>query len=411
MKLIFVNRYFYPDHSATAQLLCDLAFHIAAAGAEIHVITSRGRYDDPAAVLPKNEETNGVRIHRVSGTRFGRSRLRGRLLDYLSFHITARAALRRLTAAGDVVVIKTDPPLFAVTALPIIRRRHAYLVNWLQDIFPEVVSKSGMLSESSLACRVSRRLRDRVLVGATLNVVISDAMERYLAGLGLKGPGFRMIPNWADGAKIRPLPASHNDLRRSWGLSDQFVVGYSGNLGRVHEVDTIAGALKRLRDHRDITTVFIGGGSGYAALQNEFADEAYATVEFRPYQPRDFLRLSLSAADVHLVSLAPCMEGLAFASKLYGVLAAGRPVIFVGARDGDVPRLLRESECGLAVEAGDPEGLLEAVLKLKAESELRLAMGRRARALFEREFDKEIALKRWTGLLLRELAERGAMET
>jgi glycosyltransferase involved in cell wall biosynthesis len=409
VKLIFVNRYFHPDHAATAQLLSDVAFHLAAEGAEVHVITSRGRYDDPDAGLPRREETQGVQIHRVSGTRFGRSRLRGRLIDYLSFHLMARAMLRRLAAPGDVIVVKTDPPLFAVTALPIARRRRAHLVNWLQDIFPEVAAESGVVSQSGLVYRMSRTLRDRALAGATVNVAVSEAMERHLAGLGVRGPsegpGLRVIPNWSDGALVYPVPPDHNELRRSWGLSDQFVVGYSGNLGRAHEIDTIAGTLKQLRGHTDVTTVFIGGGSGYDALQNQFADETYATVEFRPYQPRDFLHLSLSAPDVHLVSLAPRMEGLAFASKLYGVLAAGRPVIFIGARDGEVPRLLRQADCGLAVEAGDPDGLTEAILKLKADPELRLAMGRRARALFERDYDKGIAVESWMRLLLRDLPQ------
>jgi len=407
VKLIFVNRYFHPDHSATAQLLSDVAFHLAGEGAEVHVITSRGLYDDPRTNLPIREETAGVRIHRVAGTRFGRERLRGRLMDYLSFHITARAALGRLVRAGDVVVVKTDPPLLAVTVLPVIKRRRALLVNWLQDLFPEVAAESGVLSKTSLVYRMSRKWRDRALAGATVNVVISKGMKRYVKGLGLKEPQIRLIPNWADGALIHPVPADHNELRRSWGLADKFVVGYSGNLGRAHDVDTIAGALKLLRGHPDVTTVFIGGGSGYRDLEAQFADESYATVEFRPYQPRDFLHLSLSVPDVHLVSLAPRMEGLVFASKLYGVLAAGRPVIFIGERDGEVPSLLQSAECGLAVEAGNREGLVAAILSLKADPDLRLAMGRRGRELFERDYDKPIALELWKRLLLHDVTRPG----
>ena len=163
MKLIFVNRYFHPDHSATAQLLSDVAFHLADEGSEVHVITSRGRYDDPAANLPRSEEIDRVHIHRVSSTRFGRARVRGRLIDYLSFHMSAALALWRLAAPGDVVVVKTDPPLFAVPALPIVRWRRARLVNWLQDVFPEVAAESGLFSGTSLVYRISRKLRDRAL--------------------------------------------------------------------------------------------------------------------------------------------------------------------------------------------------------------------------------------------------------
>jgi glycosyltransferase involved in cell wall biosynthesis len=387
VKLIFVNRYFHPDHSATAQLLSDLAFHLAGEGCDVHVVTSRSRYDDPAANLPRQEDIRQVRVHRVAGTRFGRAQLRGRLIDYFTFHVTATLALWRLARPGDLIVAKTDPPLLAVSALPVVRVRGACLVNWLQDMFPEVAGAGGLVSGSGLVYRFSRRLRDRALTRATLNVAVSHAMKRHLGGLGVDQARIRVIPNWSDGQAIYPVTAERNELRRSWGLGDSFVVGYSGNLGRVHDIDTVGQAVERFRGRPDITFVFIGGGSGYQALQDRIADRAPETAQFRPYQPRDFLHLSLSTPDVHLVSLAPEMEGLAFASKLYGVLAAGRPVIFIGVQDGEVARLVREADCGISVESGDPCS----------------AMGRRARALFERDFDQDIALGRWKELLLGEV--------
>jgi len=405
VKLIFVNRYFHPDHSATAQLLSDVAFHLVDRGGEVHVITSRARYDDPDAGLPRKDNIGGVEIHRVSTTSFGRTRLRGRLVDYLSFHLSATLALRRLASSGDIVVVKTDPPLFAVTALHLLKRRRAMLVNWLQDIFPEVAAKSGLISTSSLIYRVSRALRDRALARAAVNVAICEAMKRHLEGLGLSRDSIRVIPNWADGEAIHPISAHHNELRASWGLRDQFVVGYSGNLGRVHEVETIGDAVRRLQDHSEIGFVFIGGGSGYEALHEQIGDGSCETVQFRPYQPRDFLHLSLPTPDVHLVSLAPQMEGLAFASKLYGVLAAGRPVIFIGAGDGEVAHILAAENCGLSIEAGDADGLAAAIVRLKEDPQLSASMGRRARELFERDYDREIATERWSQLLLHDIAQ------
>lgn len=402
MKLIFVNRYFHPDHSATAQLLSDLAFDLAGEGHDVHVVTSRGCYDDPSAGLPRREDIRRVRVHRVAGTRFGRVRLRGRLIDYLTFHMTAMLALWRLARPGDLVVAKTDPPLLAVSALPVARLRGVGLVNWLQDLFPEVAAESGLLSDSGLVYRVSRRLRDRALTRARFNIAIGGAMKRHLEALGVAEDRIRVIPNWSDGQTVYPVPLERNELRRSWGLGDSFVVGYSGNLGRVHDMETIGRAIEGFRGDPGVVFVFIGGGSGYRALEDRLAGSAAGSVQFRPYQPRDFLHLSLSAPDVHLVSLAPEMEGLAFASKLYGVLAAGRPVVFIGARDSEVARLIEEADCGIPVEAGDSESLAAAILRLKKDPELRADMGRRARALFERDFDQSVALGRWKALLLGE---------
>src|SRR5689334_23232801 len=133
MRVTFVNRYFHPDHSATAQLLSDLAFALAQRGWAVRVVTGRQLYDDPAARLPERETINGVDVVRVGSTRFGRARLLGRALDYASFVFGAALALRRRLDPGRIVVCKTDPPLLGAWLGPVIRWRGGLLVQWMQD--------------------------------------------------------------------------------------------------------------------------------------------------------------------------------------------------------------------------------------------------------------------------------------
>src|ERR1700694_2231566 len=137
-RIFFLNRFFYPDHSATSQILSDLAFYLAAAGRQVHVITSLQRYDDPEAKLPSHEIVNGVQISRVATTQFGRSALVGRGVDYLSFYASAWRHLRNTIRRNDILVAMTDPPLLSIIAMQIAKRRGVHLVNWLQDIYPEV---------------------------------------------------------------------------------------------------------------------------------------------------------------------------------------------------------------------------------------------------------------------------------
>ena len=139
-RIVFINRYFYPDHSATSQMLSDLAFFMASAGHEVCLATSCQRYDDAAAVLPARERVDRVEVHRVRTTRFGRDNLLGRAFDYAIFYLAAGWRLWRIARAGDVVVAKTDPPLISVVAAFVARWRGARLVNWVQDVFPEAVS-------------------------------------------------------------------------------------------------------------------------------------------------------------------------------------------------------------------------------------------------------------------------------
>ena len=397
MKLVFVNRFFHPDHSATSQLLSDLAFHLAdQPGFEVVVVTSRQRYDDAAARLAAREVAQGAAIHRVWTTRFGRGRLPGRALDFVSFYMSAGCALLYLARRGDVIVAMTDPPLISVVAALVARLRGATLANWVQDAFPEVAAALGVQLPFPGALR---SLRNRSLHAARANVVLGERMAEWARAQRVAPARVTVIPNWADGKAIRPLPHADNTLRREWGLAGMFVVGYSGNLGRAHEFATALAAAEQLRDQPDIVFLFIGGGYQHEALEAEARSRGLASVRCLPYQPRERLCESLGAADVHWISLRPELEGLIVPSKIYGVLAAGRPALMVGDPDGEVARLLRRSDCGISVEAGDGPAMARAILRLRDEPATREAMGRNARAAFDVHYSAERAFASWNHLL------------
>ena len=343
MKIIFVNRFYAPDHSATSQMLTDLAAALAADGIPVHVVTSRLRYDDAAASLAPREAIDGVDVHRVWTSGFGRGNLVGRAFDYLSFYVTAAAKLAALARSGDVIVAKTDPPLVSVVAGWVARMRGARLVNWLQDIFPEVAANLGVGPTRGAVGRLLRWLRDGSLRHAAANVVLGRRMRERVTALGVDPRKIAVIPNWADGARLRPMPRDGNPLRAEWGLGDRFVVGYSGNLGRVHDFRTVLDAADALRAQPDIVFQFIGGGAQMEALRQTVAERRLPNVVFKPYQPREMLGQSLGAADVHLVTLRPELEGLVVPSKFSGVAAVGRPTIFIGDPEGEIGSIVREA--------------------------------------------------------------------
>jgi glycosyltransferase involved in cell wall biosynthesis len=415
MRVIFVNRFFHPDHSATSQLLSDLAFALAETGLAVSVVTSRQLYEDAARQLPARETMANVSVRRVPSSRFGRRHLVGRALDYLSFYVSAAWCLWRCVRPGDVVIAKTDPPMLSVLGVPIARRNGARAVNWLQDIFPEVAERLGVGARGRAgraALALLRRLRDRSLKAADANVVLGARMADHLAALGVARERIVTIPNWADGRTIAPVAPAANALRRQWGLEDHFVVGYSGNLGRAHDIDTILGAIALIdraqtspsaASRPRIAWLFIGGGSGLEALRQRVASMGgtmgRTSVRFEPYQPRERLAESLSVPDVHLVSLQPVLEGLIVPSKLYGIAAAGRPAIFIGDADGEIARVIARAGCGTSIRPEDGAGLADAILQLAGNPAICAAAGAAARRAFEAEYDKPIALARWHSLL------------
>jgi glycosyltransferase involved in cell wall biosynthesis len=399
MSLVFVNRYFYPDYSATSQMLSDLVFALSGTGREVHVITSRLLYDDPKTALPAEENIKGIHVHRVWTSRFGRSSSVGRVFDYLTFYPSVFFRLLRLLHAGDVAIAKTDPPLISVIVWVATRLRHATLVNWLQDLFPEVAAAVGVRGVGGAISHVLAALRDRTLRAAAVNVVLGHRAADTLRARGIPDQRLSIIPNWADGKAIKPLAAAANPLRREWELEGRFVVGYSGNLGRAHEFDTILEAAELLQSDPRIVFLFIGSGHKHETVRTEAQRRQLRNIIFKPYQPRERLRHSISLPDVQLVSLLPALEGYIVPSKFYGALAAGRPVVFIGARDGELAQEIASVRCGATIEPYDGIGLAAFLGKLCREPALADEMGRNARAAFENRFDTVHAISKWTALL------------
>ena len=390
MRIVFVNRFFHPDLAPTARHAADVAFDLAAAGREVHAVTSRLAYDGSGAVYAEVETVRGVRVHRVWTTRFGRGSLAGRALDYFSFYCSAFLALAGMLNRGDIVVAKTDPPLISVAAALAAWLRGARLVNWLQDVFPETAARSGMRLLAGPLGSIARVLRDWSVRRAVVNVVLGERMAEEVARL-VPGARLRVVANWADGTAIRPEAPGAGSLRRERGLEGKFVVGYSGNLGRVHDCDTVLAAARLLVGDPGLVFSFIGGGHHFARLRTA----GLANISLRGYVPEERLGESLAACDVHLVSLLPAFEGLIVPSKFYTAAAAGRAVIFIGEPDGEIARAITAHGCGLVVAPGDAAGLAGAIRELRASPDRLRAMGERARAAFEREWDKPIALARW----------------
>jgi len=394
-RVFFVNRFAWPDHSATAQILTDLATGLAARGWTVTVIASRLRYDggDP---LPPRDGHDGVAIHRVATTRFGRGSLLGRGIDYASFYLTASFAAWRLLRRGDIIVVKTDPPLLQVPLGWIARLRGARQVNWMQDVYPELAAALGLGMFARWPGKLLAALRGRSIRGSARTVAIGGRMKERLAAAGADATSIAEIHNWGDDAVLAAPPGS-SPLRAAWGFADdRLVVGYSGNLGRAHELDTVLDAASQLAaEAAPVDFLFIGGG----ALRDRLNAAALPNVAVQPYQPRDMLPQSMAVADLHWLSLQPALEGLIVPSKFYGTAASGRPVLFVGDADGEVARLIRHHQCGWTFRPGEGDAVAALLRELaRNRAELR-ARGARARRMVQDHFSRGQGIAAWDDLL------------
>lgn len=397
MELLFINRFFYPDTSATSQLLSDLCFNLASKGHQVKVITSRRNYSEPAVVYPLLETIHGVEIHRVSTWGGSRHGLISKLASFLSFYLFAGFLLFRLAHAQSTVIVKTDPPLFGFIVSVASRFRGFSYVNWLQDVYPDVALRSSIGHRMRWLTPMLSRVRDITLRGAQLNVVIGERMKQRLLDWGVKPKAIETIPNWSDVTELQPDPQRPTSLRAEWGLVDKFVVMYSGNMGAAHDHEAIFKAINDAPD-QEVFFLFVGGGSGMEALQKSLTSHAQ-NVSFKPYVPRERLTESLSVADIHLISLRPEMEGLIVPSKVYGVLGVGRPFVFIGDPQGELAQMVTLYDVGTVVPANDHAALISAIQDYRANQTRRAEHGRNARQLYEAQFDRLRALSKWESAL------------
>jgi glycosyltransferase involved in cell wall biosynthesis len=411
VRLVILNQFFYPDHSATSQLMTDLAESLASRSFKVTALAGRGRYNGGGGLAPR-EAYRGVQIERAWATGFGKSSVVGRLADYFSFYLGAAWKLLTLPR-HDVVMALTTPPLIGLLALFTCRLRGMKLAVLVQDIYPDVGVALGTFLEGSLTTRLLDRLNRLVLSRADRVIVLAECMrERIISKVGV-GSGDRVdvIHNWADGEKVRPLSdGEENPFAREHGLAGRFVVEFSGNFGRVNDFDTPLEAARLLKGREDIVFLFVGDGAKAGEISEYVRRHGLSNVRLLPYQPRETLLYSLAAGDAHLVTLAPGLAGLSVPSKTYGVLAAGRPVLFVGDACSDVARLVAEHGCGEVVETGDSARLARVIAAWAADPAAARARGRAGRDLFLRRFDRTHAVDAYAQSLFKCLASPPAAE-
>ncbi len=404
MRTIFVNRYFHPDQSATSRMVSALAFGLAKQGRDITVVASRSRHDRADDTLAGRETCSGVKIVRLATSRFGRRTLPGRAVDYLSFHLATFNWLARNARRGDLVVVCTDPPLISLSCALPIRLRGAGMVNWVMDLFPETAIELGLFQKMPALGQFAARLRDRSIARSPLTICPTGRMADYLLARGAPEDRLRVLHHWSDTADIRPITKDRNPLRAAWGLEGKFVVGYSGNFGRAHEFETLIDAATLLKDHPDIRFLMVGGGHKLDSVVSAVQQRGLGNVVFKPLQPAEQLAESLGVPDVHVISLLPRLEHCIIPSKFYGILAAGKPTLFIGDPKGSVATVVAARGCGANIRIGEPEALARTITDLAANPAKVEVMGATARAVLEAEYACDRALITWNALL-HELAE------
>jgi colanic acid biosynthesis glycosyl transferase WcaI len=400
--ILVISQVYVPDPAATGQHLADVAEEMARRGYGVIVYTSARGYDDPSRRYPSRETRNGVEVRRLPLSSFGKSSIPIRLVAQALFLL--QAIVRGLLTRGLCgVIVSTTPPFCGGAGLVVSRLRGVPLKYWVNDLNPDLMVAMGKLGPHSLPVRVFEALNRSVFRHATDVVVLDRFMaERVVAKLEFRR-ALGILPPWAHEDRLDAISHEENPFRQEHVPPGSFVLMYSGNHSSANPLATILDAVERLQDDPRLLLFCIGGGEGKREV-DERIRRGVRNIRSFPYQPLDSIRFSLSAADVHVVSIGNGLVGIVHPCKVYGAMAVSRPILFVGPAPSHVSELIDRLKIGWLVAHGDVEHAVRTIREMMGTPvEERIAMGRRAREAIAGELGRDTLLRRLCDVFERKL--------
>ncbi len=391
--ILFLNRSFYPDVESTGQLLTELCEGLAH-DFEVHVVCGNPLYRKVKnrGLVSKTDYKN-VTIWRVNNTRLSKKNLFTRLINLMSYFVLCFFKVMFFKKVS-CVISETDPPLLGITACFYSRVRRVPFVYYVQDLWPNV----GIINQKLTHPVVIRILKraNKFLYDHAHQIIVPgrDMRERLAQENQIPLSKIKVVPNWADPQQIYPVKLQENAFYKH-NFDPQFVVMYSGNMGLSQDLENTIKAADLLKEKKDILFVLIGEGAYKERLIDLSDSLGLKNVKFLTYQDKEDLKLTLGAAHIHLIPMIKGLGGIIVPSKVYGIMAAGRPYIAALDRESEVHKITEEFNCGISINPSDVEELKNGILwayNHKPEIE---EMGRNGRIALEKYYSREICTQKF----------------
>lgn len=405
MRILLPIIQFPPDVNPTGLLMAQLCEGLSAYGHEVSVITAFPHYenfrvwDEYRGKLAQRGTHNGMQVLRLYVYAPGKKSMVNRLLSYVSYNALATVAGVFSRNRWDVVLCPNGSFFTGLSAWCLEKIKSAPFIYNVQDLYPDVPVRAGQL-RNPYAIAALKSMENFMYRKAAHITVITPAIRENLLGKGVPTDKMTVIPNFVDTDFIRPL-AKDNDFARAHGLADKFVVSYAGSLGYVYDLDTLLDAAALLREQHDIFFLIVGNGVAKGELEKKAEKLSLANVRFMPFQPRECLPWLRASSDVQVSLYRAGAANDSFSSKIYEIMASGRPLLAAAELDSEVERAVKSAGCGLCISPGDTEHLAEAILDLYRNPPLRETMGRRGRRYAEENHSKQVVIDRYHDLLQR----------
>ncbi len=393
-SLLFINQHYYPDLAATAQNLTDLCEYLADLNHEVHVISSQGLYQNKSAPLLAYEKHNKVHIHRVKGSSFGRDNNLGRMIDYVTFLFFALLKIISLKKF-DAVCTLTTPPMLATLGSFIKWFKQSKHIIWSMDLHPDAEVALGMLPRDYWITDILLRIHRFNFKKADLIVSLGPYMTERIVAHGVPQEKIREILIWSNKKDIHVEAKEDCVDGLPNHFKNRFIVQYSGNLGLVHEFETMCEVMREFSKDTSIGFVFNGEGPRKKEVTDFIRVHHLTNVALLTYVPIRRLSQSLGKADLHWLSLRDDFIGMAVPGKCIGYMASGRPQLFIGSEDSDNGNFISDADAGYIINPGDVESIKNVIQKLQKDPETRKEKGFNGRKWFLENAETKVGCELW----------------
>jgi colanic acid biosynthesis glycosyl transferase WcaI len=400
-KVWIVSELYYPEGGATGFFLTNIAEGLAKSF-RVYALCGQPTYSAHGQKALVQEYHNGVLIQRCFSTTFNKNHLAQRTLNLITLTISIFGKALRQIQRGDFVVVVTNPPSLPFAVALACRVKRARCILLIHDVYPEVLVAAHLIAAGSPIARLLEAITKKLYLNVEKIIAIGrDMRDLVNAKLDHIKRDIVVIPNWGDTDNIVPLNRKENEILKNLGIQEKFVVQYSGNMGRTHGLELLLESVVELRTSESIHFVVIGTGAKKEWVEQKVRQAGLTNITLLPSQPQSELGVSLNACDIAIISFVPNMSGVSVPSRMYNVMAAGKPIIAVADPDSELARVIKEEGLGWVIPPGSSKAVSSLLLSVSRRPADLLEMGMRARRAVLEKYTLRHAIAAYEKVLTR----------
>lgn len=387
MKVVLVSEFFYPYKTSTQKILTELAEDFVEYGLEVDVLTTKNAYREEKQDLGKYEIYRGINIKRVFSTEGNRDSKIGRLLNYITF--TTSVFFNLLFKKNyDKILFVSNPPLVPFIGYLIKKLRGKNYIYLVHDIYPDVAEKLGVIKKGSLISKVMNYMNKKIYTNAERIIALGKDMKRVIADKGVDEEKIEIVTNWAD-SRVNYEKEVDKNFYKKYRLENKFNILYTGNISKVHAIDTIVEVAKILKNEEDIMFTFVGDGNRKQDLIKLKEKEDLRNIQLENYMFGEEYNNLLNCANLFITTLQQGIEGLGVPSKTYTYMSVAKPLIAIMSENSEIGSMVNQYNLGKQFNNKEYHKIAEFILELKNSNELYNEISKNVRNKFLNEYERK----------------------